>query len=116
MEFAEHYLLKNENEKYDIIPEIWEGHNIADFVCADIKEKFEKIREEEEVRIKSGLAIIFILIDRFVINGFVNHPFSRYYDLDLEDDDDETRQLLENAKRIREKEDLLKMVVVMNLT
>lgn len=32
---AEHYLLPEE-EKYDRVPEIWEGHNIADFVDPDI--------------------------------------------------------------------------------
>lgn len=38
LDLKKHYLLKNENEKYDIIPEIWEGHNIADFVDSDIVE------------------------------------------------------------------------------
>lgn len=36
LDLKKHYLLKNEDEKYDIIPEIWEGHNIADFVDPDI--------------------------------------------------------------------------------
>ena len=34
--FTEHYDLKNVDEKYDIIPEIWEGKNIADFVDPEI--------------------------------------------------------------------------------
>ena len=34
--FAEHYDLENPDEKYDIIPEIWEGHNIADYVDPEI--------------------------------------------------------------------------------
>ena len=32
----EHYDLANPNEKYDVIPEVWEGHNIADFIDPDI--------------------------------------------------------------------------------
>ena len=36
--FSEHYDLQNPDEKYDCIPEIWEGHNVADFVDPDILE------------------------------------------------------------------------------
>jgi nucleolar GTP-binding protein len=32
LDLRKHYLLKNEEEKYDRVPEIWEGHNIADFI------------------------------------------------------------------------------------
>jgi len=32
----EHYDLANPDEKYDVIPEVWEGHNIADFIDPDI--------------------------------------------------------------------------------
>ena len=32
----EHYDLVNPDEKYDVIPEVWEGHNIADFIDPDI--------------------------------------------------------------------------------
>lgn len=28
--------LKNDEEKYDSIPEIWNGHNVADFIDPDI--------------------------------------------------------------------------------
>ena len=37
MSFAENYVLPNPDEKYDIIPEIWQGHNIADYVDPDIR-------------------------------------------------------------------------------
>ena len=36
MSLAEHYDLANPSEKYDVIPEVWEGHNIADFIDPDI--------------------------------------------------------------------------------
>jgi len=34
--FVENYVLPNPDEKYDIIPEIWQGHNVADYVDPDI--------------------------------------------------------------------------------
>lgn len=30
--------MKNPEEKYDVIPEIWQGHNVADFIDPDIME------------------------------------------------------------------------------
>jgi hypothetical protein len=30
--------LPNEEEKYDVLPEIWEGHNVADFIDPEIME------------------------------------------------------------------------------
>lgn len=38
LDLKKHYLLKNKEEKYDIIPEIWEGHNISDFIDTEIVE------------------------------------------------------------------------------
>ena len=35
---AEHYLLRNPDEKYDVVPEIMDGHNIADFIDEDIEQ------------------------------------------------------------------------------
>lgn len=34
--FLEYWDLMNEDEKYDKIPEVWEGHNIADYIDPDI--------------------------------------------------------------------------------
>jgi len=39
--------LKEENWKYDIIPEIWNGLNITDFVVVDILNKLDEIEKEE---------------------------------------------------------------------
>ena len=33
---TENYDLVNPEEKYDIIPEIWQGHNIADYIDPEI--------------------------------------------------------------------------------
>jgi len=41
-------MLANDDWKYDIIPEIIEGKNIADFVDPDILEKLEALEAEEE--------------------------------------------------------------------
>ncbi|XP_075219203.1 nucleolar GTP-binding protein 1 [Lycorma delicatula] len=43
-----------EEYKYDTIPEIWEGHNIADFVEPEILKKLEKLEEEEKMREDAG--------------------------------------------------------------
>lgn len=45
---AEDYLLTNDEWKNDIIPEIMNGKNIADFIDPDIAEKLEALEREEE--------------------------------------------------------------------
>ncbi|PIO70907.1 NOGCT domain protein [Teladorsagia circumcincta] len=77
-------MLKNPEEKYDVIPEIWEGHNLADFVDVEIQKKLADLLAEEELREKAG-----------------------EYDPDLDSDDEETKEKLELARQIREKEKLL---------
>ncbi|KAL1700264.1 P-loop containing nucleoside triphosphate hydrolase protein [Schizophyllum commune] len=42
------YLLKNPEWKQDVIPELWQGKNIADFIDPDIEEKLEALEREEE--------------------------------------------------------------------
>lgn len=42
------YLLANPEWKYDIIPEIMDGKNIADFIDPEIEEKLRRLEEEEE--------------------------------------------------------------------
>lgn len=46
--------MKNPEEAYDAIPEIWEGKNIADFVDPDIMAKLDALEKEEEEREKNG--------------------------------------------------------------
>jgi len=36
--FPEAWDLPKPEEKYDVIPEIWEGHNVADFIDPEIME------------------------------------------------------------------------------
>ena len=62
LEMGDDYILdlqKNfdlpEDQKYDVIPETWAGHNIADYVDPDIMEKLEALEKEEELREKAGV-------------------------------------------------------------
>lgn len=45
----EHFKLKKDEWKYDIVPEIFEGKNIADFVDADIESRLWELEREEEM-------------------------------------------------------------------
>jgi hypothetical protein len=42
------YLLKSEDWRFDAVPELWEGKNVADFVDPDIEEKLRLLDEEED--------------------------------------------------------------------
>ncbi|KAL7722134.1 Nucleolar GTP-binding protein 1 [Entamoeba marina] len=42
------YLLENDEWKYDVIPEIVDGMNIADYIDADIEAKLEELEKEEQ--------------------------------------------------------------------
>ncbi|EGR28712.1 hypothetical protein IMG5_170120 [Ichthyophthirius multifiliis] len=45
----EHFKLAKDEWKYDVVPEIMEGKNIADFVDPDILEKLEELEKEENM-------------------------------------------------------------------
>jgi nucleolar GTP-binding protein len=51
---AESYLLANDDWKYDTIPEIQDGKNVADFIDPDILAKLEELEAEEERLEKAG--------------------------------------------------------------
>ncbi|CAG9573614.1 unnamed protein product [Danaus chrysippus] len=44
-----------EEERYDPIPEFWEGHNIADYIDPEIFEKLAQLEKEEELREQGGM-------------------------------------------------------------
>ena len=48
MDLRKLYKLDNPTWSHDIIPEIMDGHNIADFVDAEIEEKLKELEIEEE--------------------------------------------------------------------
>lgn len=74
-----------EEEKYDVIPETWCGHNIADYVDPDIMEKLEALEKEEELREKAGV-----------------------YDSEDTEEDDNMKEIRQLASKIRVKKKLLK--------
>ncbi|MGH0136692.1 UNVERIFIED_CONTAM: hypothetical protein FKN15_066565, partial [Acipenser sinensis] len=75
--------LLNENEKHDKIPEIWEGHNIADYIDPEIMKKLEDLEQEEELKEKAG-----------------------EYDSDDESEDEEMQEIRQLASQIRERKKL----------
>jgi len=78
--------LKNAEEAYDAVPEIWEGKNIADFVDPDIMEKLAALEKEEEEREQNG-----------------------FYKLDGLEYDSDDMEIHEMAKRIRKKRKINKI-------
>ncbi|CAO3676855.1 unnamed protein product [Umbelopsis vinacea] len=78
------YDLNDPDWKYDIIPEFWEGHNVADFIDPDIEEKLEALEREEERLEKEG-----------------------FYDSAEEIMDSDEEELKATAEAIREKKKLI---------
>lgn len=61
MELGDDYILDlkkrydiPDEEKYDLPPEIWQGHNVADFVDPKIMEQLRELEQEEDQREKEG--------------------------------------------------------------
>lgn len=79
------YLLENPEWKYDKIPEILDGKNVADYIDPDIEAKLAELEAEEERLENEG-----------------------YYDEEEEETDEEDRKALEDAKKIREKISLIR--------
>lgn len=75
--------LQNTEEKYDTIPETWNGHNVADFIDPEIMAKLDQLEEEEEKLMQAG-----------------------YYDEKMENDDEEMQDIKKVAKKIRTKRKL----------
>ena len=55
-DMSKRYLLQDDSWKKDIMPEIIDGHNIADFIDADILQRLEDLEREEDERDAEGLA------------------------------------------------------------
>jgi len=47
-DFRKKYDLENDDWKYDIMPEILDGHNVLDFIDPDIEAKLDELEREEE--------------------------------------------------------------------
>jgi nucleolar GTP-binding protein len=59
-----HYILADDEWKEDILPEILDGHNVADFLDTDILERCEELEREEGLRLEEEAAQ-----DAFEIDG-----------------------------------------------
>ncbi|OXB76804.1 UNVERIFIED_CONTAM: hypothetical protein H355_008193 [Colinus virginianus] len=83
LDLQKYWDLMNASEKYDKIPEIWQGHNILDYIDPDIMKKLEELEKEEELREAAG-----------------------EYDSEPESEDEEMVEIRQLAKKIREKKKL----------
>ena len=81
------------DQKYDVIPETWQGHNIADFIDPDIMEKLEALEKEEEARERAG-----------------------YYDSDESEEDESYAEIKELAGKIRHKKAIMKADQILDNT
>ncbi|KAH8173068.1 hypothetical protein LIA77_07323 [Sarocladium implicatum] len=79
------YMLKNDEWKYDAVPEIFDGKNVYDYVDPDIEAKLAALEEEEE---------------RLEAEG--------YYESDSDIEDDEEADIMRKAELIREKQQLIR--------
>ncbi|TWW73065.1 Nucleolar GTP-binding protein 1 [Takifugu flavidus] len=86
LDLQKYWDLMNDEEKHDKIPEVWEGHNIADYIDPDIMKKLEYLEKEEELKEQAG-----------------------EYDSDEDSEDEEMQEIRVLAKQIREKKQLLVM-------
>uniref|UniRef100_A0A4W3GMN0 Nucleolar GTP-binding protein 1 n=1 Tax=Callorhinchus milii TaxID=7868 RepID=A0A4W3GMN0_CALMI len=80
LDLQKYWDLMNEFEKQDRIPEIWEGHNVADYIDPLIMKKLQELEKEEGLKEAAG-----------------------EYDSDSESDDDEMKDIRKLASKIREK-------------
>jgi nucleolar GTP-binding protein len=48
------YFLRDDSWRYDVIPELMDGHNVADFIDPEIEEKLARLDAEEELAEQSG--------------------------------------------------------------
>jgi len=85
VDLKKNYDLANPDHKYDIIPETWQGHNVADFIDPDIMEKLEKLEAEEEARERAG-----------------------FYDSEESEEDEAYEEIKELATKIRRKKGEMK--------
>uniref|UniRef100_A0A8C5C9P9 Nucleolar GTP-binding protein 1 n=1 Tax=Gadus morhua TaxID=8049 RepID=A0A8C5C9P9_GADMO len=83
LDLQKYWDLMNQEEKSDVIPEIWEGHNIADYIDPEIMKKLEELEKEEELKERAG-----------------------DYDSDEESEDEEMQEIRMLAKQIKEKKGL----------
>jgi nucleolar GTP-binding protein len=84
VDLKENYLLKHSEWNHDVIPEIMNGKNVADFIDPEIEEKLAVLEEEEE---------------RLIAEGF--------YNSDIDSENEETEIITKAAKKLKSKRDVI---------
>ncbi|KAJ1645705.1 Nucleolar GTP-binding protein 1 [Coemansia asiatica] len=84
VDLKKRYVLASDEWKYDVIPEIIDGKNVADFIDPDIEEKLAELEREEEKLAAEGL-----------------------YDSSEETTDEEDVRIRDIARRIRERKQII---------
>ncbi|KAJ2493536.1 Nucleolar GTP-binding protein 1 [Coemansia sp. RSA 2050] len=84
IDLKKRYLLASDQWRHDVIPEIMNGKNIADFIDPDIEEKLAELEREEERLAAEGL-----------------------YDSPDESEDEEERRIRDVARRIRQRKQVI---------
>ncbi|KAJ2348529.1 Nucleolar GTP-binding protein 1, partial [Coemansia sp. RSA 2618] len=84
VDLNKHYMLADSAWKYDVIPEIMDGKNVADFIDPDVEEKLAALEREEEKLAAEGL-----------------------YDSSDDEMDAEDRRIRDMARRIRERKQVI---------
>lgn len=85
LDLKKKYTGMTEEEKYDAVPEFYNGHNIADYIDPEIFEKLEQLEKEEEDREKAGV-----------------------YDSEESEEDADLEEIRDLAQKIRTKKKLMK--------
>ena len=80
----ENYIMAKDEWKTDIIPEIMNGKNVADFVDPEIEEKLNMLELEEERLIASG-----------------------FYNSDIESETDDIKEIRDEARKVKDKRDVI---------
>ncbi|KAJ2383076.1 Nucleolar GTP-binding protein 1, partial [Coemansia sp. RSA 2611] len=84
IDLKKRYLLASDEWRHDVIPEIMNGKNVADFIDPDIEEKLAELEREEERLAAEGL-----------------------YDSAEESEDEEERRIRDVARRIRQRKQVI---------
>jgi len=84
LDLRKNWDLKNPEERYDSIPEIWKGHNVADFIDPEIFDKLEELEKEEALREQAG-----------------------FYNNESESEDEDMKEIRLLASQIRDKRKIM---------
>lgn len=113
------------DQKYDIIPEIWEGHNIADYIDLDIFDVciiFIYLKRTDDTLLKHNFTFTLFYYTHYRIKKYY-YPLQKLNELEKEEQlreeagmydykvpqlSDTMRDIVQMAKQIREKKAIMK--------